>query len=242
MHHPNGVHRRDHPGATHRLAYLATRLALWVLVRAYVRLRVTGRELLPDGPAILCFNHQNWTDPFVLCAVLPLRPPLFFFGPREEDMRRGARNRLMTWSGMAVPYRPGRDDLLTATRRADAILSSGGRLAIAGEGRIHAGEGTLLPLSDGPAFFALRGGVPMVPVAVNGTSWLCLGRRVRVRIGAPIPAEGRPTRAAVDALTAQTWERLHALAQGYPDPPVPGPVGCRVTELFNEWPEGSRPG
>jgi 1-acyl-sn-glycerol-3-phosphate acyltransferase len=241
MHHPNGLYLGEQHTATHRLQYLLTRAALWVLVRTYLRLHVTGRDRLPRGPAVLCFNHQSWTDPFVLCAVLPPRPRLFFFGPKEEDMRRGARNRLMTWSGMAVPYRPGRDDLLSATRRADAILSSGGWLAIAGEGRIHAGESTLLPLLDGPAFFALRAAVPTVPVAVNGTSWLCLGRRVRVRMGEPIATDGRPTRTAVDALTTLARDRLLGLVHDYPDPPVPGPVGRWLTELFNEWPEGSRP-
>ena len=46
------------------------------------------------------------------------------------------------------------------------------------------------PLSDGVAFFALRAGVPVVPVAINGTSWLGFGRRVRVRVGEPLPIAG----------------------------------------------------
>ena len=218
-----------------------TRLAIGAIARGYVRLRVERTERLPHEPYLLCFSHQNWTDPFLLLAVLPWRPRVYFFGPREEDMNRGWRNRLMRWTGTPVPYRPAKDDLLGAARRVQALFRVGNMLAIAGEGRIHAGETELLPLSEGAAFFALRSGVPIVPCAINGTSWLCLGRTVRVRFGRPIAVEGRPTQGAVRALTARLWTELHELCQGYPDPPPPGRFGRWFTEAFNEWPEGARP-
>jgi 1-acyl-sn-glycerol-3-phosphate acyltransferase len=223
------------------LRYWFTRIAVAVVVRAYLRLRIEYLERLPTGPAVLCFNHQNWVDPFVLMAALPARPRLYFFGPREVDMSVGGRNRLMSWSGAAVPYKPGNHDLLGATRRVRAVFDAGGVLAIAGEGRIHVGETRVLPLNEGAAYFALRAGVPIVPVAINGTSWLRLGRRVRVRIGEPLVGTGRPTREAIAALTDRTWVALSVLVADHPDYRPPGPVGRWLTELFNEWPEGSRP-
>ena len=63
-------------------------------------------------------------------------------------------------------------------------------MAIPGEGRIGAIESALLPLSEGPAYFALRSRVPLVPIAINGTSWIGFGGRVRVRVGEPIVAVG----------------------------------------------------
>ena len=90
---------------------------IFALTRAWVRVRVEGRERLPPGPAIYCFNHLSWVDPFVLRAALPFRPRLYFFGPKEEDMAVGGRNRLMLWTGTAIPYKPGKNDLLDATRR-----------------------------------------------------------------------------------------------------------------------------
>jgi 1-acyl-sn-glycerol-3-phosphate acyltransferase len=221
--------------------YWLSRLVVAGVTRLYLRFRIEGRELLPKGPAVYCFNHMNWTDPFMLMATLPMRPRLYFFGPKEEDMGTGGRNRLMRWTGAAVPYKPGKNDLLGATRRVQAVFASGGVLAIAGEGRIHARESDLLPLSEGAAYFALRAHVPIVPVAINGTSWLRFRGRIRVRIGVPIFPEGRPTRESVAALTVATWTELHSLVADHPDLPRPGAVGAWLTELFNDWEEGSRP-
>lgn len=156
-------------------------------------------------------------------------------------MAVGGRNRLMAWTRATVPYRPGKNDLLEATRRVSAVLASGGVIAIAGEGRIHASEHELLRLEEGPAYFALRSRVPLVPVAIAGTSWLRFGRRVTVTAGPPLLPDGRPNRESVDRLTADCWAALYELVAGQPDLPRPGPVGRWVTELFNDWPEGERP-
>jgi 1-acyl-sn-glycerol-3-phosphate acyltransferase len=228
-------------GRGRTVRYLAARLISSVLARCLVRISVEGRDRLPAGSYLLCFNHANWVDPFVLMAVLPWRPRLYFFGPKEEDMDRGGRNRLMRWAGNAVPYRPGKNDLLDATRRVGAVFDAGGVLAIAGEGRIHAHEQEVLRLNEGAAYFAIRAGVPVVPVAINGTTWYGLGSRVRVRIGQPNATTGRPTREAVDELTERTWADLRDLVADFPDRRPPGRFGRWLTELFNEWPEGARP-
>ena len=145
------------------------------------------------------------------------------------------------WAGFGIPYRPEKTDMIETTRRVQRVLADGWVIVIAGEGRIHRGERELLPLADGPAYFALRAGVPIVPVAINGTSWLGVRRPVRIRVGAPIVAEGRAKREAVDALTARTADALRAMVADYPDPDPPGRFGRWLTEVFNDWPEGSRP-
>jgi 1-acyl-sn-glycerol-3-phosphate acyltransferase len=222
------------------IRYRLSRLAAGAVARAWMRLECEGFERLPGGPAIYCFNHLSWSDPFVLMATLPMRPRLSFFGPREEDMEVGGRNRLMNWTGATIPYKPGKNDLLEATRRVGAVLGAGGIVAIAGEGRIGALESAVLPLNDGPAYFALRSRVPVVPIAVNGTSWLRFGGRVRVRVGEPIVGVGRPDRAAVSALTAALQASLGALVADAPEPDRRGRSAAWLTERFNEWPEGSR--
>jgi 1-acyl-sn-glycerol-3-phosphate acyltransferase len=223
------------------IRYWVSRTAAWLVVRAFLRPRLVGRDRLPSGPAVYCFNHLNWTDPFILMAVLPFRPRLYFFGPKEEDMAMGGRNRLMSWTRTSIAYRPGKSDLLDATRRVGGIIASGGVLAIAGEGRIHSSERELTPLNVGPAYFALRSGVHLVPLAINGTSWLKLGRRVRVQVGEPLATGGRPTSEAIDKLTADCSAAILALVHDAPELARPGPVGRWLTDLFNDWPEGSRP-
>jgi len=224
-----------------RVRYWLTTILLRIAVRTYLRLRVEGRERLPAGASIICFNHQSWADPFILVAALPARPDLMFFGPREADLRVGRKNRLIALSQRGVPFHPGKTNLLEVTRRVQAITDRGARLAIAPEGRIHAGEQVVLPLDEGVAFFALRTGVPIVPVGITGVSWLRFGGTVRVRIGEPIAVAGRPTREAVGALTAETRRALLALVADGRDRPPPGPFGRWLTEVFQDWPEGSRP-
>ncbi len=229
-------------GPVHRpCRFRFVRVVLTAIVRLTLRVRVEGRANRATGPAIYCFNHLNWSDPIILLTVLPGRPKLAMFGPMEADMRRGARNRLIMWAGFGIPYRPDKHDLIEITRRVLRILEDGWVIVIAGEGRIHRGERELLPLADGTAYFALRAGVPIIPVAINGTSWLGFRRTVRIRIGEPIRPEGRPNRASVHALTSRTADGLRGLTSDFADPGTPGPFGRWLTEVFNEWPEGARP-
>ncbi len=225
--------------------YRAVRTFFGAVARSYSRVRVEGMERLPIGPSVLCFTHQSWADPIYLFAAISKQPRMYFFGPEQEDMRRGGRNRLMRWGGVVVPYRPGKRGLVAATARVEEILGEGAILAIAGEGRIHSGETIVLPLRDGPAYLALRAGVPLIPVAINGTSWLGFRRVVRVRVGLPIVAApqtpARPNAEEVASLTTQTQAALEKLVADFPDQPLPGRIGRKLTELFNDWPDGSRP-
>jgi 1-acyl-sn-glycerol-3-phosphate acyltransferase len=217
--------------------YRLARTVIRLFLGAYLRFRREGFELLPQPPYLICFNHLSWLDPFVLMAAWPERPRVHVFGPREEDMQVGLRNRLIRWIGTGVPFRPAKDDLLRSTRRATAVLAGGEILSIAGEGRLSEDEAVLLPISDGAAFIALRAQVPLVPVAINGTRWLRFGKTIRLRVGEPLQTAGsRADRATVDRLTGTLQVRLAELVQGYPDTRVPGPFGRWLTELFNERP------
>jgi len=234
-----GLPRADLSPRQQALRMLAIRLFLWIATRVVLRVRLEGRDRILPGPAMYCFNHLGWLDPIAMMAAFPLRSRLYFYGPKESDMRVGGRNRLMWWSGISVPFKPGKDDLVTSVRRAQAIFDSGAMLAIAGEGRIHVHEGDLMPLQGGTAYLAMRARVPIVPVALTGTSWLGFRRTVTVRVGEAIETGPRPTREAVDHYTALTWHALRAMVANDHDLPVPGRFGRWLTDKFNEWgPEG----
>jgi 1-acyl-sn-glycerol-3-phosphate acyltransferase len=237
-----GLPRADLPRWQQLLRYHAARLFCWVVARAIVRVRLEGREHIVRGPALYCFNHLGWTDPPIILAAFPASARLFFYGPREETMSQGFRNRLMWWTGVSVPFKPGNDQLLTSVRRAQAVFEAGAGLAIAGEGAIHVHEGDLLPLQEGAAYLAMRAGVPIVPVALTGTSWVGFRRLIRVRVGEPIPTGVRPTHEAIETFTWRTWHALRAMVAEDRDLPVPGPFGRWLSDLFNDWGPGGRAG
>jgi 1-acyl-sn-glycerol-3-phosphate acyltransferase len=211
-----------------------------LLMKSWFRITIVGRDRILAEPAMYVFNHLSWTDPLVLLATFPKHPRLHFYGPKEVTLQKGIRNRFMWWTTIPVPFSPHKDDLLTSVRRAQAVFDSGASLAISAEGRIHVHEGDLLPFEDGAAYLALRAGVPIVPVAITGTSWAHFRGRVLVRIGEPIPTGTRPTRLAVARYTALAWHRLRAMVADDEDLPVPGRIERWFTDLVNDWGPGGR--
>ena len=94
---------------------------------------------------------------------------------------------------------------MAGVRATVARLEQGDVVAIYPEGRVVQ-DAPLGPLHHGPAFIALRAGVPIVPVAMTGASqmWPLRARwprlsRVVVRVGVPLVA-----RAGEDARTLTT--------------------------------------
>ena len=226
------------PEAGGRLKHAFIRYGLRLLISCYLRVRLTGLENLPRERAyLLNFSHPNWVDPMLLVAFWPEPPRVIIFGPREEDMAVGWRNRLLHWSGLSVPFKPSRSDLLDTTRRAVAVMERGQVLALAGEGRLSEREGEIVPLQDGSAFFALRAKVPVLPVAIIGTRWLRFGKQVTVRAGPPLEVTGmRPNREGVIELTKRLQVAMEQLLEDVVDEPPPGPFGRWLTEIFNERP------
>ncbi len=87
-----------------------------------------SRGAIGCRPDRRCCASTTRAGPTRSCSwpTLPWRPRLYFFGPKEEDMSQGGRNRLMTWTGTAVPFKPAKNDLLEATRRVGAVFDAGG--------------------------------------------------------------------------------------------------------------------
>lgn len=218
--------------------YHGVRLFLRLVTGAYVRVSVEGAERLPRGTGyIVAFNHPSWLDPLFIAGWWPDRSrPVYIFGPREQDMSVGFRNRLITWTGRGVPFQPGGADALDATRRSLAVLRAGGMLAIAGEGRLSDHEGDPLPFEPGVGHFAQLARVPVVPLSVDGTRWVHLRSHVRLVIGEPIDPADYRGRAAAAALSEAVRDRVAAGLTGVADRPRPGALGAWVSELFNDRP------
>lgn len=217
-----------------------SRMLASLVLKTWFRITVVNPEGFLREPALYCFNHLSWMDTLLVIATFPKQPRLYMFGPKQQNILSGGRNRFMWWTGIPIPFSPSKDDMITSVKRAQAVFDSGGVLAIAAEGAIHVHEGDLLPFEEGAAYLALRAGVPIVPVAITGTSWARFRGRILVRLGEPIQTSERPTRDAVSRYTARAWHAVRAMIADDRDLTPPGPIGRWFTDMFNDWGEGGR--
>lgn len=188
---------------------------LWWLDRTVLRLlfdlRVTGLEHWPGAPFQLVANHHNGFDPMIVIAAAPLAPRITWFGPKEADFSRGFRNRVMGFYGGMIPYNPEKTTLTSAVRAVRRVFASGGVLGIFAEGTVGFRETDLLPFEEGAVAFAAASGVPIVPCAIVGSTFLWFRKRVVFRYGEPIPTaevRGREGREALDGRVRQAMRVL----------------------------------
>jgi 1-acyl-sn-glycerol-3-phosphate acyltransferase len=103
-------------------------------------------------------------------------------------------------------------------RRIDRIVQDifrrGEGIILFPEGRLGNVEGQLsASLKRGAAIYALRSGVPILPVALIGTQDLYLGKELTVRFGKPLvfPQQNRPKAQLVQEVTEQLQAALSEL-------------------------------
>ena len=117
-----------------------------------------------------------------------------------------------------------------------AILQRGDGVMLFPEGRLGSQEGKLhLPLKRGTVIYAMRSGVPIVPVAIAGTQTLHFRKHLILRFGQPIPFEQqpRPKRQAINqALKTLEDELTHLLIADYQEPKGPKPLQEWLNQLF----------
>ncbi|MDT0392714.1 lysophospholipid acyltransferase family protein [Streptomyces sp. DSM 41921] len=177
--------------------------------------RVLGAWKVPaTGPVILAVNHSHNIDGPMVMGVAP-RPTHFLI---KKEAFVGPLDPFLTGIGQLKVDRDTTDR--TAITRALGVLDAGGVLGIFPEGT--RGEGDFASLRAGLAYFAVRSGAPIVPVAVLGSSERPgrlikalppLRSRVDVVFGEPFEAgdgSGRRTRRALDEATGRIQKQLAA--------------------------------
>ncbi|NEY32958.1 1-acyl-sn-glycerol-3-phosphate acyltransferase [Streptomyces sp. PRKS01-65] len=179
------------------------------------RPRVLGAWRVPAaGPVIFAVNHSHNLDGPMVMGVAP-RPTHFLI---KKEAFVGPLGAFLTGIGQVEVDRNTTDR--TAISRALDVLSAGGVLGIFPEGT--RGEGDFASLRAGLAYFAVRSGAPIVPVAVLGSSGRRgrlikglppLRSRIDVVFGEPFDAgdgSGRRTRKALDEATERIQKQLTA--------------------------------
>lgn len=201
---------------------------LWL---AGAALRVEGDPgAVRDGPAIYVMNHQSTLDIPAAFAVLPV------------DLRFIAKHTLrkvpflgwyMSWTGMVFVDRRNSTQAVGTLNAAAERVRAGVSLLAYPEGT-RSRDGQVLPFKKGPFVLALQAGVPVVPIAIEG-SLQCMPAHlrpfrpgiVRMAIGTPIHTAGmsmdqreelvRQAHEAVRGLHASLAARGLASAPGAPE-------------------------
>lgn len=159
------------------------------LMYGFWKPRVLGAWRVPaSGPVILAVNHAHNIDGPMLMGTAPR--PVHFLIKKEAFV--GPLGPFLEGIGQVKVDRDSTDR--NAIGNALGVLEQGGVLGIFPEGT--RGEGDFASLRAGLAYFAVRSGAPIVPVAVLGST----ERRGRLLKGLP------PLRARVDVVFGDAFE------------------------------------
>ena len=179
-----------------------------------VTVEVLHPERLIRGRSfVIAANHESFYDIPVLFSVLPM-------ATRFLAKRNLFRMPFLGWSMAAAGFIPvDRGDRAHSREVVDTALSrlQGGISLVVFPEETRTRTGDLLPFKSGAALFALKSGLPLLPIGMSGTfrilrrgGFFVTPSRVFVSVGEPIEVEGRSTRdrAAVTEALRESVARL----------------------------------
>jgi len=146
----------------HRLAADASRL---IFILGGVPAEIVGLENIPDGHAIVVANHASYVDGFLLKGYLPAR---FSFVVKGEMRNIPIVHFLLRRSGSNFVERHEASGSSRDARRIVKAAQEGQSLVFFAEGtfKLEPGVSRFRP---GAFVAAVRGGLPIVPVALSNT-------------------------------------------------------------------------
>ncbi|MBC7644940.1 MAG: (d)CMP kinase [Thermoleophilia bacterium] len=170
------------------------------------RLRVHGRERVPEGPCVFIANHSSMWDPAFL--ISPLGRRIRYMG--KIDLASMPFIKDLGDSIGFFPVRRGAGDRV-ALHIGEEVLRRGESLGLFPEGtRVY--EGRLARPKQGAARLALVTGTPIVPVAIYGNRWSESLFKVTVAFGRAHYFEGvRATPGNIAAATTEVWSDVQEL-------------------------------
>lgn len=172
-----------------RLFYRFCYYSATLFFSVFFRLRIVGRENLPDGPALVCSNHQSHLDP-VLVGIA-CREPISFLA--RDSLFKGPFALLINYLGAIPINREGTG--LGGIKLTLGRLKSGEKVLIFPEGT-RTPDGQMRKPKGGFSVIARKSKIPMVPIAIEGAfeawprkQWLPLPRTIQMAIGQPITSD-----------------------------------------------------
>ena len=166
------------------------------------RLHVTGREHIADGQVyVIVSNHQSLADiPLITHLKLDLK-----WLAKAELFRFPVFGWMMRLSGDIAVDRSDRRKAAQALLQCARCLRQRCSVIFFPEGT-RSRDGRLLPFNDGPFQLAIREGVPVLPLVVEGSgsalprnTWMFGGTQdIHLRVLEPVPVDGFETRQCGD--------------------------------------------
>jgi acyl-[acyl-carrier-protein]-phospholipid O-acyltransferase/long-chain-fatty-acid--[acyl-carrier-protein] ligase len=196
------------------------RFGLWLLTRTLYRVRVLGRENIPDkGGALFVCNHVSFVDALLLIASTDRRVRFVMFAGIYELPYVKPFARILGAIPISSTQRP--RDMIKSLRTASDAIRAGDVVCIFAEGQITR-IGQLLPFRRGMEQIMKGVEAPVVPVALDGVwgSIFSFEKRrflwkwprripypITVNFGLPMPphAAASEVRQAVQELLASAW-------------------------------------
>ncbi len=210
-------------------AFRVARLLLSPLLRAVFQIEVRGSKNIPQGPYVLIANHLNWPDGFLLLDIFPSEPRLHFLANPENLVKNRLHWAVIRAVGGYIPVDMRRHQGPELFQHVDRCLQLGGVVVLFPEAAYGPREGELQESwKTGFAHFAVDNGVPVLPVAISGTSDLWLRRPLRIVIGRPIPSADL----SVDELAVLGRRRLLEILPAYAEPAGRKPLRRLLTRLL----------
>jgi 1-acyl-sn-glycerol-3-phosphate acyltransferase len=202
--------RRYHRRTRRRVPWLQSiAFALLLPVLTLVsRVRIVGRENIPDGGYIAASNHPSNLD--ALFVALAIRRRIRFMG--KSELFDGRWGWLLNRLG-AFPVQRGVWDT-DAFETAATVLRRGRVMSIFPEGGVQRAR---VPAKSGVGHIAHLAGATVVPLYLDGTRALYQPWRwpkVRVVIGTPLTVEHdpQPSRERSQQTAQRILDAVHALA------------------------------
>jgi 1-acyl-sn-glycerol-3-phosphate acyltransferase len=209
-------------------AFRAVRFVAEPLFHLMFRFDVEGRDNIPEGAAVIICNHLGWMDAISVLLVFPVEPRIHMLADPTSMMKNRALWLLVKAAGGVVPLDRAQRGNPLLFRHVGRCLGLGGTVALFPEGDFGPREGDMLPFKKGFAYFAVEAGVPVVPVGLTGMKDLWLGKRLSMRIGAPIATTGK----SVDEVHRLGEEAVTKLLPPYTEPAGRKPLRRWLTGLF----------
>jgi 1-acyl-sn-glycerol-3-phosphate acyltransferase len=166
------------PGLERRRRWAAAAARGW-LNAAGIRTRLSGIDRIPAGHCIVVANHSSYLDGLILQAFLP---PRFTFVVKGEMQKVPLAHFFLRRIGSRFVERFAASGSSRDARNLLRAAAAGESLALFPEGTFRPDPG-LQRFRQGAFAAAIKGGLPIVPVVIQGSRHILPARRILPRRG-----------------------------------------------------------